>query len=245
MLAQVRNYLKNYIDKNYPEWDISIALRYCPIAEDLKKIHQEGESIVEIGSEITGITTYLKKAVIGIDTDFDYSKKNKYLAPLKGSALNLPLKDKTADYVLSVDMLEHIPPDKRSKAISEMVRITKQKLYLSCPCDKKSEEIDKNLDDYYHQKHGRRYPYLKEHLEYGLPRSEEIKAQLQKYKGFKLRVYGNTNCWLWLCLLKLGFSNHKFKCSLYRRMLVLFPILKHFHFGKTYRKLFILERIDK
>ncbi len=243
MFSQFRNYLKNYINYKYPDWDISIALRYSPIVDDLKKIHKVKESIVEVGSEITGITTYLKKQVTGIDMDFDYSKKNKFLIPIKGSALDLPLKDRIVDYVLSVDMLEHIPPSKRAKAISEMVRVTKKKLYLACPCDKHAEKIDQELDKYYHQKHGNRYPYLKEHLEFGLPLSDEITKQLSKYKDFKLKVCGNTNSWLWICLLKMGFSNNKFLCSLYRRLLILFPLLKHFHFGQTYRKLFIMERV--
>ena len=43
-------------------------------------------------------------------------------------------------------------------------------------------------------------------------------------------------------LLKFGLSGEKFKSSLYRRLLLLLPILKYFNFGSTYRKLFILKK---
>jgi len=238
----IRDRLKEYIDTNYGNWDLTIALRYLPIVEDIRRSYQQGENILEVGSEIQGITPYLKMQVTGVDLDFDLTKKNQYLTPVKGSALDLPFKDSSFDYVLSVDMLEHIPEAKRKKAVEEMVRVTRKKIYLSFPCGLVAEKADISLHKYYLEKRGEAYPFLKEHVELGLPDCHQVYEWLSSIKGNDLRVFGNTSLWLWVMLLKFGLSGEKFKSSLYRRLLLLLPILKYFNFGSTYRKLFILKK---
>ncbi len=237
---KLRKYFKNLIDNKYPGWDITIALRYIPIVDDLKRVQKSDQTILEVGSEITGITPYLKRKVTGVDINFDYSKKNEYLTPIKIKGVELPFKDSSFDYVLSVDMLEHVPPKLREKAISEMVRVAKKKLYLTFPCGEQSSKVDLELREYYKKIHGQDYPYLKEHTELGLPDLEMVKKLLQPYG--KLTINGNTNIGLWKTLLSWGLSEDRLKASFYRRALLLLPILKHFNFGTTYRQLFILEK---
>lgn len=241
-MNNLRKSLKNYINKKYPDWDLTIALRYMPIVDDLKKRHQKEETILEMGSEITGITPYLKKKVTGVDIDFDYSKKNEWLTPIKIKGVELPFKDKSFDYVLSVDMLEHVPPQLRQKAVAEMIRVTRKKMYLTFPCGKESVKVDKHLNDYFVKKKGGQFQYLKEHLELGLPDAKEVEQQMRAESNCKVQVIGNTNITLWKWLLKMGIAGNKFESSLYRRLLLLLPLLKHFNYGTTYRKLFILER---
>lgn len=237
----LRKFLKDYINNHYPGWDISIALRYLPIVTDLKKVYKEGEIIAEIGSGITGVTPYLKKLVIGVDVGFDLTKKNEYLTPVKGSALKLPFGDRSIDYVLSVDMLEHIKPVDRPGAVLEMIRSARKKIYLSFPCGSESARVDRYLADYYLKKHGHQYPYLKEHLELGLPDETEVETIFKENGRGKLKIYNNTNLKLWKLLLQLGLSGEKLQSSFYRRLLILLPILKHFNFGICYRKLFVFE----
>ncbi len=238
----IRKYFKNLIDKKYPNWDTTIALRYLPIVDSIKKSYKETDTILEVGSEITGITTYFQKTVTGVDVDFDLSKKNKYLKPVKGSATDLPFENKSFDFVLSVDMLEHIQPKMRTKAIMEMMRVTRKKMYLAFPMGKTSEQIDQELHKYFLEKRGQEYPYLLEHVTLGLPDYREVKKVLDSSDEFQIREYNNTNIKLWKLLLKWGLSGERLKSSLYRRALLLMPLLKHMNFGTTYRKLFILER---
>lgn len=238
----IRQILKKYIDNKYPNWDITIALRYLPIIDDIKRSYQSDQKILEVGSEITGITTYFPKPVTGVDIGFDYSKRNQYLTPVKASVLKLPFPDKSMDYVLSVDMLEHIPKESRIKAVSEMVRVSKFKVYLSFPCGRKSQYVDKQLYEYFLKKRGAEYQYLKEHVDLGLPDFNEVKGFLSQIKGSNLKILKNTNLLLWTILLKWGLSGEQLKSSLYRRSLILLPILRHLNFGLTYRVLFILEK---
>ena len=131
----VRPKLKSYIDDSFNGWDISIALRYLPIVDALKKIVKPSDKILEVGSEISGITTYYPRAITGLDQGFDYTRQNKYLRPVVGSAVAMPFKDKSFDYVISVDCLEHIPPKLRSKAVEEMLQVAKKAFISPSPSE--------------------------------------------------------------------------------------------------------------
>jgi hypothetical protein len=239
----VRPKLKSYIDHHFENWDISIALRYLPIVDALKRVVKQSDKILEIGSEISGITTYYPRRVTGLDQGFDYTRQNKYLKPVKGSATAIPFKDKSFDYVISVDCIEHIPPKLRTKAIREMLRVADKRIYLTFPVGAHSQKIDALLDSYFYQKNGEHFNYLVEHVANGLPGFDFIPQIVSKHKQWQLKVEGNTSTWLWVILLKMGFSNIPWQTSIYRRLLLILPILKHFNFGRCYRQLYIIERI--
>lgn len=242
MLHFARTKLKAFLDRRYPEWDLSIALRYLPIVKELRALKQIGETILEVGSEIEGITPYLQDYVTGVDLGFDYSRRNRFLKPVKGSVTKLPFPARSFDYVLSVDMLEHLAERDRPLAIKELLRVADKKIYLSFPCGKRSERIDRQLDEYFFRRNGRHFSYLQEHVKNGLPSCDFVPKILENNPAWDLQTSGNTNLMLWTFLLKLGLSNTPWKTSLYRRLLFLLPLLKHFNCPPTYRRLYILSR---
>jgi len=76
----------------------------------------------------------LKKHDIKIDTvDIDEELKPDYVA----SVLDLPFNDNKYDVVVAFQVLEHIPFDKFSQAISEMRRVGIRYLIISLPDAKK------------------------------------------------------------------------------------------------------------
>jgi hypothetical protein len=239
----VRPKLKSYIDQRFQGWDISIALRYLPIVDALKKQTKPSDKILEVGSEISGITTYYPRLVTGLDQGFDYKRQNKYLKPVEGSAVAMPFKDKSFDYVISVDCIEHIPPKLRAKAVGEMLRVASKQIYLTFPVGQHSQSIDKMLDEYFYQKNGEHFTYLTEHVENGLPGFDFVPNIVAKHKEWDIKVQGNTSTWLWVMLLKMGFSNIQWQTSIYRRLLLLLPVIKYANFGQCYRQLYILTRI--
>jgi len=241
MFKNARASFKHYLDTRYPDWDITIALRYLPIVDDLKR-RKRGETILEVGSEIQGITPYLRAKVTGLDQGFDYSRRNKWLTPVEGSADALPFPDRSFTYLLSVDMLEHLPGKIRPQTIKEMLRVADKRIYLSFPCGKHSESVDQELDSYFFDRNGYHFPYLEEHVKNGLPPCDLVTKLVQADPDWELEIRGNTNSYLWKFLLKLGLSNTQWKTSLYRRLLFLLPILKYYNFSPTYRQLYIITR---
>lgn len=238
------SFLKKYLATRYRGYDLSIALRYLPISKRLKTRLKPKDTIIELGSEITGITPYLHWKVTGLDRGFDYSRKNKWLRPVAGSVLDIPFDNKSFDYAISVDMLEHIPAKLRVKAISEMLRVTRKAVYLTFPTGTPSEVVDRQLDDYFYRQNGYRFDYLVEHTTYGLPPDDFVTKLLKKQKEWQLiETVPNTSLWLWKLMLKLALSNSPWKTGLYHRLLLLTPLLEHFNWGHCYRRLYIIERV--
>src|SRR3712207_2883485 len=102
---------------------LDIVLRYYPIVQIINKLPYT--KVLEVGSDDYGIAPYLKnKKTTLFDTAF--RRQNLQQVNYKtGSVLSLPFKDSSMDLVVSVDMLEHIPPKLRKKAINELIRVTK------------------------------------------------------------------------------------------------------------------------
>src|SRR5581483_4242605 len=51
-----------------------------------------------------------------------------------GSVLNIPAADQCYDAVVAVDVLEHIEPSDRARALAEFARVSKQHVILNYPC---------------------------------------------------------------------------------------------------------------
>ena len=91
----------------------------------------------------------------------------------------LPFPDNSFDYVVSVDMLEHVGSDKRKKSIDEMIRVAKKSIFIAVPAGPLSESQDEFLNEFYQKTHGKEYLFLKEHLDYKLPSVDSLKTMLK------------------------------------------------------------------
>lgn len=222
----------------YPNWSPDIALRYLPIADDIR--NTKGiNTILDVGSGSLGITPYLNKQVTGVDTNFSgpYSSS---LKQVLSSAIKLPFKNKSFDISICADTLEHIPRNLRKKAIVELIRVTKIKIYIVAPFETISEKEDKILFDYVMRTTGRIDPYIKEHIDYRLPKEKEIIKFFPS--TVKIVSKGLTNIYLHRLLLIVQFSNNrimKFISSVIFVLLV--PFFLKINFPPTYRKLFIID----
>ncbi|OGM15534.1 hypothetical protein A2V56_00075 [Candidatus Woesebacteria bacterium RBG_19FT_COMBO_42_9] len=250
MLKKLNRKLTKYLEGKYPNWDVSIALRYLPVVSDLGSKFESEARILDVGSGEFGLATYTKGRFDITGTDIDFGKnRKKNLKIVKASAENLPFKDSSFDAVVSVDMMEHLPQNIRQKAVSEMVRIAKSKVYILCPRGRFSKIIDGLLSKYYQFTHKSELGYLSEHQKYELPSENSIEGYiyeaLKKYnKTAKVEKKGNTNAILWLILLLLGFSEVKILTSFYHKLLLLLPILNLMHFWPTYRVEYIVDMED-
>ncbi len=238
----IRNFFDKFFWKQHPE----AALRYLPIVTQIKKAKLEDSKILEIGSGSLGIIPYLKIKIDAIDVDFT-GPQTDLLNKFKGNAYDLPFRKNAYDVTISADVLEHIEPHLREKAVYEMLRVSKQLAIIVVPSSEASGEQDKNLQKRWNRIFKEKNQFLEEHVKYGLPSSEEILVYIDRSlrklgKTGKTRSSTNLNLTVRKILMNTWITKNKFKYYLYLKgFLLLVPLLRFCNFGKTYRRVFVIE----
>lgn len=243
----INNFALTKIASNYffYRWHPEVALRYLPIVDEINKLGKESK-VAEIGSGSFGIAPYLGRIIIGVDLRFT-EPYYPLVDRIEASSINLPFKSNSFDTVICVDMLEHLNSKKRKIAISEMIRIAKQKIIIAVPCGKKAYSQDLILDKQYKKKFGRRYQFLVEQINYGLPVADDITETIKLAannlnKIVVIKVVGNENLSLRYFLMK-GWISRNFLLDLFFRRLLLLalPVMRKMNKEPTYRKIFYVN----
>jgi hypothetical protein len=149
------------------------------------------EFILEVGSGSHGITVFTNRPVIGVDVAFP-GGPSIGLTAIKASATALPMKDASCDRVICSDVLEHLPGDKRNEAIGELLRVTRGKLLLACPCGSAARSVDGFLGRTYRFLHIPIPDWLSEHLALTLPDPEAIRLTLLAQKTLVKEIPGES-----------------------------------------------------
>jgi hypothetical protein len=104
-----------------------------------------------------------------------------------GSVLQMAVADGFYDAVVAVDVLEHIDPVDRAKALSEFARLTRKHLILNYPCQdsKDAQELALKLTN---------NTLIREHVQWELPDSDWVLAEY----GFSGNVMPHTSIAIWL-----------------------------------------------
>lgn len=107
-----------------------------------------------------------------------------------GSILGIPALDCSYDTVVAVDVLEHIEPNDRAKALSELARVARKHIILNYPCreSKEAQELALKLTD---------NSLIREHVEWELPDTDWVLHELAKY-GYSGMVSPHTSIAVWL-----------------------------------------------
>jgi len=219
------------------------ALRYLPLVKILKELKLDNERILEVGSGSYGITPYLKKPIVGVDTSFS-EPEYPLLKQVSGSAVNLPFSNNEFAVVILSDVLEHLPQKFRSPAINEAIRVSNQVVLVSGPFGKKAADQDKRLAEYSQQKTGQLHPFFIEHLKFGLPEVEDIiKIAQQNKKVAEVKIVGHFFNLKWReRLMKIFVTNKKLQYYFYLKGLMpSVPFLLRQNQQPTYRQLILIS----
>lgn len=197
-----------------------------------------------MGSGSIGIAPYIGKQVIGVDKDFS-GKECPLLKQVKGDGTNLSFADKSFDFVVSSDVLEHIPAQKREKAVLEWLRVAKKELILAFPEGEKSEIHDKELYEEFKKRGLSDYSenFFKEHLENGLPRIKNVIDWIKSSDRVEdVKIVDNLNLSLRKFLMA-GWMTKNFLTDLFFRKILLFfiPVLRLFNNSPSYRKIVFIK----
>jgi GT2 family glycosyltransferase len=121
---------------------------------------------------------------------------------VQASGVQLPFRDGAFDLVCSLDTLEHIPDGQRPAFLSELLRVTRDGLYLAFPFDSPSNRWAESIVvGYANVVLKDPIPALLEHRQFGLPDRESVarlfSSNTYPWTGF---AQGNTDVWLLMML---------------------------------------------
>ncbi|MEA2493301.1 MAG: hypothetical protein QOJ29_1212 [Thermoleophilaceae bacterium] len=164
------------ISFNITPTNLDSALRYSAVIDLLD--YRPNLSIVEVGSGSGGLTEFLRHRVTGVDLAFERTtdRGTDYLDPVEGSADDLPFPDDSFDVGVSVEMLEHLPGQKREAAVTELVRVVRPggRVIITFPADELGAQLDAWLNRSFRARTGAEHPWVSEHLTNGHPKTDEI-----------------------------------------------------------------------
>lgn len=155
-------------------------------------------AVLDVGGSLGVIKNFLPDASI---TTADISG-----ADVTYDGKHLPFDDRSFDAVVSIDTLEHVPPEQRVAFIKELVRVAKDRVAVVAPfASVAHENYERRLKERM-QIRGQEVPdYLFEHRKYGLVTKGFLDEIKKMYPGTKTSVFGNV------FLDRLNFAVHLFE----------------------------------
>ena len=121
---------------------------------------------------------------------------------VQASPLRLPFADGAFDLVCSIDTLEHLPDEQRPALVAELLRVTRDGLYIAFPFESASNRwAESILVEYAGVALKETIPALLEHRRFGLPGRDFLQGLFagNPYPWINFEQ-GNTDVWLLMML---------------------------------------------
>jgi ubiquinone/menaquinone biosynthesis C-methylase UbiE len=163
-------------------------LRLLPLRRFFKLIDPDlRKRIIDIGAGTGRLELALKRKNVCIyDTNAEAIKiANQYFdCTFLGKDSKLEFKDNSYDWAISIHTLEHVPRNEREQFLMEMVRISREGIYLNFPEGEYAEKLCHNYLNSLSENGKEPNKWTVEHLENGIPLIKEIKEILKKQDKF-------------------------------------------------------------
>jgi len=194
--------MTDYLNPELCSLPFDLYQRYRLAAEALDRLRVPDETfeVLEVGGHPGYSRKFLAQDRI-IVTDILSSGND---LDMVSSAESLPFPDHSFPVTLAVDVLEHVAPDQRAEAVSEMARVSSEAVLIAAPFEYGlARSAEKLVFDFIKEWLGYEHKYLKEHLEHPAPGLVETESELVRL-GFDTVVIPNGALERWLVMM-LGY----------------------------------------
>lgn len=157
--------------------------------------------ILDVGGRGNLLATFLPDDKVFFLEPNDVSEGAKNF--IRGDGTKLELGDDSFDWVVSADVFEHIPNNKKEDFVKEHFRVAKLGFILSAPfSNPEVKKAEREVNDFFKSVNkGKDHPWLGEHAELGLPKEKDIEEYISKLtKNYqKLGIFSLS---IWPLILK-------------------------------------------
>jgi ubiquinone/menaquinone biosynthesis C-methylase UbiE len=169
-------------------FDNETWLRLRPIRKFLKVIDPDQKKrIIDVGAGIGRLELRLgRKDIFIYDTNEDSINiaKLNFENVKAGSGEFIEFDDNYFDWAISIHTLEHVPKNERANFILEMIRVSKEGVFLNFPEGDYAEKLCRNFLNTLQKKGMEPNKWTVEHLKMGLPLIDEIRSIIEKQNKF-------------------------------------------------------------
>lgn len=194
----------------YSKFSPDLFSRYFILKEIQKHIFGQKEiDILDVGGKDNALWAFLADenlpynlTALDILPADERTKDYKYI---QGDATQMDFADNTYDCVISTDVLEHIPPEKKANFINECIRVAKDLIIIAAPFDSPiTDYVEHSVNNFYKSFTNKDYIWLQEHFEVHKPKRELIE-NIIKEKELTFSLLENNNLENWILFLPLNF----------------------------------------
>ncbi len=186
--------------------------RYASVAQQVKALHKQPLSILDVGGGSDVIKEFLKPGryrlcILDIRVRSLASVGDPRVGVVVGDGCRLPFKNDSFDVVTSVDSLEHIPDSKKADYCRELKRVASKCVIIHCPADSSDGSFQgtiydsRLLQEYRHRLKRDALSTTVEHLKSGLPKVEWLR---QLFPG--ATIVGKQNGEIWLSYIVWAYT---------------------------------------
>lgn len=123
-------------------------LRYQPVIDILDR--DGPATVLDVGSGWHGLSWYWPRPVVQADVEFGDVGPSDGRAgvahQVRSTAEALPFADGAFDYVVSLDLIEHLPDAARAAAVRELARVARVAVIVGYPSGPAAQRCDRTLD---------------------------------------------------------------------------------------------------
>lgn len=157
-------------------WDRFMRLYNTALA--VKQRVPESTKILDIGGYDGALALFLNKYKVDV------------IDPITTGGSGLNIQDCKYEIVVSVDALEHVPPDDRNRFLQQIAKVTSHQCFINFPARRtgKAQQLVYELT---------KNPLVKEHVMWELPDGDDVKNWLEK-TDFSVDIIRHTSLPQWI-----------------------------------------------
>jgi GT2 family glycosyltransferase len=172
--------------------DFDRTSRHRLLADVVGEILPAGSTILDIGGS-EGLTARFlpDQHVVALDL------RDAPELAVRGSATNLPFRDRAFDAVTGLDLLEHIPVAVRPGVLRESARVSRELVVFAGPYeDDGVAEVEEHVQRFFVGLFGQPNEWLEEHAQFGRPNFDSC-ADVLSAQGLTTSWFGSNPLRLW------------------------------------------------